>query len=473
MKIRKLKQTVKYMVNKVLRYIRDKNMLLPNDRVVIGVSGGADSVCLLNVLMAVKDIIPISIYVVHIEHGIRGHESLEDAKFVENLALQYNLEFRKFSYDVLAQAKKACLGTEEMGRILRYQSFQTTLHEFNCNKIAVAHNKNDNAETCLLHLFRGSGLKGLSGIPPVRDNIIRPLLCIDRIEIENWLHKHQIEYRTDQTNLEDEYTRNKIRHNVIPYVEENINRQAIAHIDNASKIIYEAFEYLIEQTDKVYSRCVNSEEQKVIINISAFLNESDIIKKNIIRKCIGNYGNGLKDISNAHVESILALLSNHAGKAIRLPNNLQVRRTYHEIIFENYCTNATILDKDSINIKVPGIYMFEGNLFEFSMIEHEKNQIIPEKMYTKWLDYDKIGNDLLLRTRETGDYLEVNSFGGRKKLKAYFIDEKVDKDKRDCIPLLCDDNHVIWVVGYRISEKYKVNNHTKRILKIQVNGGKL
>ena len=141
------------MVNKVLQFIREKNMLFPNDRIIVGVSGGADSVCLLNILMEVKEVIPISIYVVHIEHGIRGNESLEDANFVENLAKKYNLEFRKFTYDVMAEATKSCLGTEEMGRILRYQSFQTALLEFNCNKIAVAHNKNDSAETCLLILY--------------------------------------------------------------------------------------------------------------------------------------------------------------------------------------------------------------------------------------------------------------------------------------------------------------------------------
>lgn len=460
------------MVNKVLQFIEEKKMLLPNDSVIVGVSGGADSVCLLNILIMMKDIIPITVYVVHIEHGIRGLESIEDANYVESLADKYNLGFKKFSYDVQAEASNACLGMEEMGRILRYQSFHTALQEFNCNKIAVAHNKNDNVETSLLNLFRGSGLKGLSGIPPVRDNIIRPLMCVERKEIEAWLKKHEIEYRTDKTNLEDEYTRNKIRLNIIPYLQENINRQVITHIDNTSKIIYEAWEYLEEETDKVYSRCVESKDQSNIVKITAFMNESEIIKKNIIRKCISNYEIGLKDITNAHVESILALISNHVGKSINLPNNLKVKRSYNEIIFENYSKDKIILNEETINIKVPGMYMFKGNLFVFSLEEYEKNQIIPEKMYTKWLDYDKIRGDLQLRTRETGDYLEVNSLGGTKKLKSYFIDEKIEKDRRDSIPLLIVNNHAVWVVGYRISEKYKVNNHTKRVLKVQVNGGK-
>ncbi|MFA9378228.1 MAG: tRNA lysidine(34) synthetase TilS [Lachnotalea sp.] len=459
------------MVNKVLKFINEKNMLFPEDRVIVGVSGGADSICLLNVLLAIKELIPITIYIVHVEHGIRGQESIGDANYVESLAAKYNLGFRKFAYDVQAIATQKCIGIEEMGRILRYQSFNQALEEYNCNKIAVAHNKNDNVETTLLNLFRGSGLKGLSGIPPVRDNIVRPLMCVERREIEQWLEEHQIEYRTDQTNLDDEYTRNKIRLNIIPYVQEDINKQVIAHIDNASNIICEAWEYLEYETDKVYNRCVEVDNRKTIIKIPDFIEESEIIKKNIVRKCIGNYEIGLKDITNGHVESVLALLNNCVGKSIHLPNNLQVKRNYNDIMFEIYCKKKEVLSQDSINIKIPGMYMFEGDLFEFSMEEYEKNQIIPEKTYTKWLDYDKIESDLQLRTRETGDYLEVNSFGGTKKLKSYFIDEKIEKEKRNRIPLLSDDNHVIWVVGYRISEKYKVNDHTKRVLKVQVNEG--
>jgi tRNA(Ile)-lysidine synthase len=461
---------VEYMVNYVLRYIEEMKMLLPGDRVIIGVSGGADSVCLLHVLLKIRDVIPITIYVIHIEHGIRGLESKKDAEFVEQLALKHKLTYKEFSYDVLDKAKKTGLGTEEMGRILRYQAFYMACKEYNGNKIAVAHNKNDNVETALLNLFRGSGLKGLSGIPSVRDQIIRPLLCVERREIEEWLALHEIEYRTDQTNLEDDYTRNKLRLNVIPYVQENINKKAVTHIDQATKIIYEAWEYLEEQTDKVYRRCVEKKQEDVIIKMNEILHESDIIKKNIIRKCIGNFNVGLKDITNVHIESILALFDNNAGKSIHLPNTLQVRRSYDKIVFTHHSKKTKVKVKP-ISIQVPGSYQFQDYQFEFSLQKYEKNQIIPEKIYTKWIDYDKIGNDLRLKTRETGDYLVINSCGGTKKLKAYLIDEKIEKEKRDSIPLLSDNNHVIWVVGYRISEEYKVDEHTKRVLKVQVNGG--
>lgn len=459
------------MVNKVLKYIVENRMLLPNDKVIVGVSGGADSVCLLNILLEVKKTIPITLYVVHIEHGIRGIESEKDAEFVEKMALQYKLVFRRFSYDVATEAKKNGLGTEEMGRIIRYQAFENVRKEFDCNKIAVAHNKNDNAETMLFNLFRGSGLKGLSGILPVRFNIIRPLLCIERKEIETWLAEHNIAYRTDQTNFEEDYTRNRLRLNVLPYVQKNINKQALAHIDQASRIIYETWEYLEEETDKVYSKCVLRKDENMVIRIPEFIHVSDIIKKNIIRKCLESYQKGLKDITNKHIDCILTLVNNHTGKSIHLPNTLQASRGYNEIII-GFKSKALLLEKEEILIQAPGSYLFMGYKFEFSLEQYEKNQIIPENIYTKWFDYDKIGNDLRLRTKEAGDYLVVNSCGGTKKLKSYFIDEKIEKEKRDSIPLLCDNNHIIWAVGYRISEKYKISLDTKKVLKVQVNGGK-
>ncbi len=458
------------MVNNVLQFIREKEMLLPNDRVIVGVSGGADSVCLLDILIQIKEVIPITIYVVHIEHGIRGEDSIKDAEYVKLLAVRNQLEFKMFSYDVLAHAYKNGLGTEEMARILRYQAFEIARKEFHCNKIAVAHNKNDNAETLLLHLFRGSGLKGLSAIMPVRDHIIRPLLCVERCEIEDYLKLRQIDYCTDYTNFEDDYTRNKIRLNVLSYVKENINQKVISHVDMASRIIYEAWEFLEEETYKVYSTCVESKDKEELIKISKLNYVSDILKKNIIRKCIENVSKSLKDITNIHVELILSLQTQQVGKLVHLPYGIVAKRGYEEIIIttEKY---SNIPVKESILIQVPGVYYFNGLQFIFSLEEKEKNQIIPENRYTKWFDYDKIGNGLLLRTRETGDYFVVNLSGGTKKLKSYFIDEKIEREKRDGIPVLCDKNHVIWAIGYRISEAYKVKEDTKKILRVQVNGG--
>lgn len=488
------------MIERVIKFIREKEMLLPDDNIIVGVSGGADSVCLLHMLMKVSRIIPVKLYVVHIEHGIRGEESIKDAEYVEELCKIYNLPFKLYSYDVIKEAEKNRLGTEEMGRILRYRAFEAFAEQLREElfkdypkkdinaekavriKIAVAHNKNDTVETTLLNLFRGSGLKGLTGIPPVRGNIIRPLLCLERFEIEQWLKTENIQYKDDASNFEEDYTRNKIRLKVLPYVRDNINSKAVANIDNAARFLTQANSYIEEQSKSAYLRCADESDKKISIRLDEFDREADIIKRNIIIECIRNVNGGLKDIGNVHIEAVLFLAANSTGKSVNLPYGITARRSYRtiDIYIEKNEDNIIGIEtktkdtiKEVIDISVPGICIYGGYEFEFSLEKNEKDKIIPEKMYTKWFDYDKIIDTLRLRTRETGDYIEVNSLGQTKKLKSYFINQKIEQNLRDKIALLCDNKHVIWIVGYRISERYKVTDKTENILKVHVlNGGK-
>ena len=199
----------------------EHHMLTPGDRVVAGVSGGADSVCLLFVLLKIREEIPFSLHGVHVNHGIRK-EAGEDAAYVEQLCSQFGLPFILVKENVRERAAAEKRSEEEMGRLVRYQAFESVMKSVGANKIAVAHNSNDQAETMLFHLFRGSGLSGLCGIRPVRDHIIRPILCLERKEIEQYLEERKIAYCKDATNEEDDYTRNRIRHHILPYAEQEI-----------------------------------------------------------------------------------------------------------------------------------------------------------------------------------------------------------------------------------------------------------
>ena len=192
------------MIQKILKFITENDMLKANDRVIVGVSGGADSVCLLFTLMEIRREIPLTLAAVHVEHGIRGEDAKEDARYVQRLCQEYDIPFRKYCYRVAEIARERKQSVEEAGRELRYQAFEEACREYHANKIAVAHHMDDDAETVLLNLFRGSGLKGLAGIPAVRGKIIRPLLCVSRQEIEQYLTEHGIAYRTDATNLTEE-----------------------------------------------------------------------------------------------------------------------------------------------------------------------------------------------------------------------------------------------------------------------------
>lgn len=465
------------METKVYKYIKENKMIENGDKIVVGVSGGADSVCLLNILLYLQDFISFDICVVHIEHGIRGQDSIEDAKYVEKLAADKGVSFKMFSYDVQAEGKKLGLGTEEAGRILRYQSFEKAAKEYFGNenfKIAVAHNKNDSVETVLHNLIRGTGLKGVSGIPGQRDNIIRPLLCVERCEIEKWLEKRNIGYRTDCTNFETDYTRNKIRLNILPQIREDINPQVINNISAFADLANEANEYIEEQVEAAYEKYVSLDGYKIIIH-NECLSENKVIIKGIIKMSIGYVAKGLKDISRCHIEDTLNLFSKQVGKKMSLLDGIAAKRIYEGVRIEPM-KDIRLAKKENdvtkkILIEAAGEYKFNDLDFTITIEKWEKNQLIPEKMYTKWFDYDKIEGVLQLRNRESKDYIQINQAGQRKKLKAYFVDNKIPQEERQNITLLADDSHIIWIVGYRISEAYKVTDSTKRVLKVQVNGG--
>ena len=211
----------------VKEYCDRHQMLERGDRVVLGVSGGADSVCLLFVLLALRRELDLQLHVVHVNHGIRI-EAGEDAAYVSALCEAHQVPFYLYEKDIPALAKEWSCSEEEAGRRVRYEAFEEVLRQQCCQKIAVAHNSNDRAETMLFHLFRGTGLTGLAGIRPVRGQIIRPLLCVDRAQIETYLTEKQISYRHDATNDCDDYTRNKIRHHILPYAEQEIVKGSVA-----------------------------------------------------------------------------------------------------------------------------------------------------------------------------------------------------------------------------------------------------
>lgn len=447
-------------------------MIDKGDRIIVGVSAGADSVCLLYMLLFIQKHIPVDICIVHIEHGIRGKDSIEDAEFVEKLAHDKGIKFRMFSYDVISEAKKRNIGTEEMGRILRYQSFERAAEQVwgseATYRIAVAHNKNDNAETVLLNLFRGSGLKGMTGIPYKRGNIIRPLIETSRNEIESWLKSHDIAYRTDSTNFETEYTRNKIRLKVLPYVQEEINNQSLDNICHFSDSAREAYEYIEKQIQKAYDKYVLHDDDIFIKD--ECLNEEMVIIKGVVKCSIEKAAQKSRDITRKHIEDVTALFFRQTGRMLNLSEGIEAKRVYGGIkIYKNKENHKDInTECRYIDIKAAGEYVFMGKKYSVSVENWEKNQFIPEKIYTKWFDYDKIKGALQLRNKKPKDYLQINKEGHNKKLKAYFTDEKIPKEERDDIMLLADGSHIIWIVGYRISEAYKITEDTKKVIKVQL-----
>lgn len=457
-------------MKQVRDFIKEHRMIEEGDRVIAGISGGADSVCLFFELLDYQQECSYIFEVVHIEHGIRGTESLEDAAFVERLCREHHIPFHLVQKDVSALAKEQRMSVEEMGRKVRYDAFGEICRERKANKIAVAHNLDDQAETILMNLVRGSGIKGLGGILPVREQVIRPLLNTSRAQIEQELQKRRISWRTDATNLETEYTRNRMRIEILPQLSELINARAVQNIAAAGRHMQRAEDFLERQAQTQAEHMVTAEKGSVKIRRQEFAKQESLMQEYIMRDCLKQMG-GQKDVGMVHIRALCALAGMENGKSLDLPggrcarnkNEFLVLEKKSDVLLKGLCEEAKKMEE----LVIPGTICW-GDYRITAALEEACNQRIPEKKYTKWFDYDTIKNRLCVRTRRTGDYLAVNSAGGSKKLKNYLIEEKVLREERDQLPLLADGSHIIWVVGHRISEACKVNGHTKHILKIQI-----
>ena len=436
-------------------------MLMPGERVIVGVSGGADSVCLLFLLLEWAKISPLEIAVVHVNHGIR-QEAGEDAAYVKKLCDVYKLPFYLTEADVHRRAEEEKCSEEEAGRKTRYEAFECAAKEFGASKIAVAHNSNDRSETMLFHLFRGSGIKGLSSIQPMRDNIIRPILCLERQEIEDYLTIAGITYCQDATNTTDDYTRNRIRHHILPYAQEYIVQGCVSHMAKTAQMLSETEDFLNQQTALALESCLLSKaDERYEISVEKLLQCHSLLQKRILHSVLKNLSPMHKDISRVHIMDLLDLFTGEGNRMVNLPFGILGKREYEKVI-------VGIVEK-----------MEKGQQEEFELQTRvlnvrdiDKNtQELPQNQYTKWFDYDKIKGCLELRTRKVGDYLTISDGAGRmrhKSLKDYMINAKIPKEQREQIPLIAEENHVLWVVGYRISEYYKISENTKHILQVQL-----
>jgi tRNA(Ile)-lysidine synthase len=446
-------------------------MIEPGMTVVAGVSGGADSVCLLYVLKQYRTQVPCELHVVHVEHGIRGEESLGDAAFTQQLCRTWEIPFHLVPVDVQTIAKERNLSVEEAGRIERYRIFEELCQSLGGQRIAVAHNQNDQAETVLWNLARGSGLKGLGGIRPVRGRIIRPLLETSRERIEHLLREAGLVWRTDRTNLEQEYTRNRVRLSVLPQLQRELNARAPEHIAMAAGKLQQVQDFLERMTDEAQKSCIcfGKTGEDTVINLEPFLAQDPLIRKELLRRALER-STGLKDVGTIHIDSLMNLANMDCGKSVSLPGKVRAVRENGMIhLMEN--APETAQEMQEYSLPVPGVCEAGRYRIRIELLENSPSlwqEIITEKKYTKWLSYDTINSDIVFRTRRPGDYLIVNSEGGRKKIKDYLIDRKVPRGQRDHLWMLADGSHILWVQGARISEAAKVHRETRKVMKIQM-----
>lgn len=462
------------MLEKILSFTKEYKMLETGDHIIAGVSGGADSVCLLLVLRALQEVVDFELQVIHIEHGIRGEESLEDAEFVRNLCEEQGVEYRCFHVDVPREARKKKCTIEEAARNLRYGILKREAEKWENGKIAIAHHRQDDAETVLFHMARGSGLAGLCGIHPVRGRIIRPLLHTDRSQILAYLKAQDQAYRIDSTNGDIQYSRNRIRAEIIPKLCE-VNPQAAVHIQEASDRIKEALDYIESQAKEAEEIFVVQKEDGVHIQKEGFLACHKTVRGEVLRRALFCVCHSQKDMEQIHLQMLEELFLKQTGRKVMLPCGVEAYRSYDGIcICKGGMVSAPeVLEFTKEELEQAGNAGIRKGFFTLRLMENSSFlEKIPQKTYTKWFDYDMIKSNLLARGRREGDYFVCDEAGHTQKLKRYFVNEKIDAKKREQICLLAEDSHILWIVGHRISAHYKVQKETKRILEVQYHGGK-
>lgn len=438
-----------FLDKKIRDFIVKYKMLERGDGVVIGLSGGPDSVCLFFVLLELKEEYDLTIKALHVNHCIRGVEADRDQEFVRKLCLAHGVDLEEHVVDIPALVKETGRSTEEEARIARYELFEQSALELSDKtghpaRIAIAHNADDNAETVLFHMVRGAGLDGMCGIAPVRDNIIRPLLEVSKSEILQLLKDNNIDYCIDATNESVDYDRNRIRHNIMPELAQ-INDKALEHISEMTQRLTEVADYINLEARGLLQI---AKEENGHLRKRAIATAPTVIASQAIKLYLSSFMPYQKDVSAVHVDKILELLNEDGERQVQLPYKKTLIISYEEM----YVLEDT---EDKVE-----------PVFNYREFDYEQGMNYPTDRYTKWFDCDKISGNVVIRNRAEGDYLTIDSAGNHKLLQDYFIDEKIPRHLRDEVPLVCDGSHVLWVVGYRISEHYKISKNTTRVLEI-------
>jgi tRNA(Ile)-lysidine synthase len=452
---------------KVQNYIKEHNLINRGELVIAAVSGGPDSMALLHLLTCLKPVLKFDLAVAHLNHGLRP-EAQAEADFVRGYCQQEGIAFYSRQLDVGKLARQQKQSVEEAGRESRYRYFAELAAELGAARIATAHHQDDNAETVLLNLVRGSGIKGLRGIRPLNGMIIRPLLCLTRQDIEEYLQTHAIKYCIDESNYSTDYLRNRIRHQLLPLLKQEYNPRIVENLNQLAEIAAAENEVMELPTSRLAKEIIKrNTADELVLEGTAIRNLHPAYQRRIIRQALFNW-QGERGWDFTDVELVRNLLSKSGStKRLQLKKGLYVKKVYDQLIF-----SAQLPKQISFNYKVtvPGeVHIPEiDQSFSFDLIERKDFRPAADDFY---LDFDKIKGELYLRSRRAGDWFQPQGMQGRKKIKDFFIDLKIPQAQRNTIPLLAAAEEVYAVIGYRISRIAAVDSGTKRVLLIKTVSG--
>ncbi|NDW18937.1 tRNA lysidine(34) synthetase TilS [Dysgonomonas sp. 216] len=439
------------LLGKVKNYIESQNLLSPNSIIIIGLSGGADSMALLSILTNLE----YNCIAAHCNFHLRGEESNRDERFVEGYCQYKNIPYISTSFDTYAYMKEKSVSLEMAARELRYNWFETIKEEHNADYIAVGHHQDDSIETVLINLIRGTGIRGLTGIPPKNNQIVRPLLCLSRHEILDYLNENKIPFITDSTNAENIYTRNKIRLEIIPLLEK-INPSAKEAISRTSEYLSEVETIYTEHVCNITNQVFDGRK----IDIELLLKEKGA--KTILFEILHPLGFNSDTINN-----IFNSISGLSGKTFYSDNFRLIKDRNFLIINEQTYTS----DNTEYEVQFTNTYI--SNPIELRFSKHIKEDIleITRDKNTLYADLSKITYPLQIRKWKLGDKFVPLGMKGSKKLSDYFSDRKFSIVDKEDVWLLCSaDNKIIWIIGERMDDRFKITEKTSDILKVNFSG---
>ncbi len=456
---------------RILRFIESHQLLRPGMRVVVGVSGGADSVALLHVLKEL-DSLSLSLHVAHLNHLLRP-EAGDDARFVQRLAHRLGVPVTIGYADVKQLAARMKTGIEDAGRFARYRFLHYVARKVGAERIAVAHHAGDRVETILLNLLRGTGPSGLSGIPVQNGPVVRPLLCATREEIEDYCRRAGLTWRIDPSNLSTNYLRNKVRHQLLPLLKKEFNPQVEQALLRLGDIIGEEDSFLNDYALKIAGKLVKERRaEEVRLDLPGFLGLPLAVQRRLLRAAVLDAAGNMKDFGYLHVEDCLALLAGGpVGGEIHLPGGVRVRKSYQDFIIhkvpESFSPHPFVEQQIAIpgETRVPAL----GVTVHASIIDREPGQEMGllnfrGSSHRAFFDYDKIKLPLYVRTRRPGDRIRPFGMEGSKKIKKLFGDLKIPREEREQVPLVASDGEIYWAVGCRRSRDALVTPETRRVL---------
>jgi len=461
----------------VLETIRDRQLTVPGDGVVAGVSGGPDSVCLLHVLHSLRRDLGIKLYAVHINHMLRDKEADLDEEYTASLCRDLGIPLHTAHVDVAAAAKEQGISVEEAGREIRYREFREYAKTVGAAKIAVAHNRNDQAETVLLNIIRGTGTAGLSGMEYMRGDIIRPLLGISRDEIERYCSEAGLAPRTDSSNLLQEYTRNKVRLGLIPYINEKFGTDIVSSLCRLAENAALDERFMEKCARDTYERIVlEKKEGLVCLDNRELAGLDPAIRIRLLKLALTDAAGSVMGIGSIHYQALSSLsVKGATGTQAELPRNIRAVISYGVL---RIYTQKAMDDQNqpmpefAVQLSVPG----ETEVPVIGAAVTASVEALPNidnygrlgyNPKVQFFDYDKLSKGIYIRNRRNGDLFKPLGSNGTKKLKEYFIDSKIPRENRDKIPLISCGNEIVWVIGYKISDKFKVTENTRNVLKIE------